>query len=120
FSMRQLRINKKNNQILFSEYFKTGLTASSIFSMVIGAFTWVFHQKFAPEILQNQIESKIQEAKNLNYSTEQIAKVTENAEVIFSPSTVGTTTLFGFMMLGLIYALVTAFLFKKVKLFRAY
>ena len=108
----------QNPQQTFGQLFKVGARASASFALAVAAFTYVFYKFFDPNYFAGQIASRLDEAKSLEYTTEQIERLSGNLEIVFSLSTHLPTTLIGFTLLGISYSLIVALIFKKVPMLK--
>lgn len=108
----------QNPQSTFGQLFKIGARASATFALVVAAFTYVFYKWFDPNYFTGQIATRLDEAKSLGYSAEEIERLTGNLEIVFSLSTHLPTTLIGFTLLGISYSLIVALIFKKVPMLK--
>ncbi|MDC1221259.1 DUF4199 domain-containing protein [Salibacteraceae bacterium] len=96
---------------------KTGMKTTSIFAIIISAFTWVYYKFINPEYFAGKIE-------DVKIAIEQSEKATENAintaEFIFNAFTHSTITLFGMMIIGFFYTLILVLIMRaKPEVFNA-
>lgn len=93
---------------------KEGMRIASVYSIVITLFTYIYYTYIDSGFLQSRLTERILEAQELGYSEEQIEQVRASGEFFFSVSMHTSFTLFGFMIVGLIYSVIWAIIFWKV------
>lgn len=102
----------------FSQLFKVGARVSAVFTLIVSAFSFVFYKFIDTTFFTGQIETRLDEAKSLNYTAEQIEKLTGNLEIVFSVATHLSVTLIGYLLLGISYSLIVALIFRKVPMMK--
>lgn len=90
---------------------KAGMKITSVFALILSAFTWVYYKLINPGYFVSKIERTVDAAASNPEA--KIEKVRETAEFIFNPFIHTTITLFGFMVLGFIYSLVIVLLLRS-------
>jgi hypothetical protein len=98
----------------FGNTFKEGMRISSVYSLVITVFTYIYYKFIDTGFLPGKLRERVIAAKEAGYSEEQIEQIREGGEFIFSLAIHTSFTLFGFMILGLVYSVIWAFLFWKL------
>lgn len=112
----------------FGQDFKTGARTASFFSLLVGLITYVYYTQIDPDFFPIKIAKSVEE-----YSTNMIGLIEERGledakefmknkitalDVIYSPMSQTTYTLFGLVFLGLFHSAVFALLMKKIPGFK--
>lgn len=103
----------------FGNTLKEGMRISSVYSITITIFTWLYYKFVDTDFLPSRLAERVFEAKELGYSEEQIEQVRQTGEFFFSVSIHTSFTLFGFMIVGLVYSIIWAAIFWKMPKARA-
>lgn len=117
FGLKQTYEVEKVTQ--FNMLFKGALRPAAILVVLIALFQVVYFTQINPFYFSESIAVRIEEAKNLNYPEEDIARLKNNLQQIFNPSVIITIQTFGMLFLSMIYGAISVFLFKKFKVFRS-
>jgi hypothetical protein len=122
FSLKEKKKNNKE-QSSFSEDFTYSMQSVGYFVLIISVFTFVYYSFIDVDFMQNKIDERIALATQMTeedlskispLSKEEFLKSEQNiVQTIFSPKIHTTLTLVGFLIIGVIYALVLTILFRK-------
>ena len=120
-----IRSNKLTHEgaTTFGQDFKTGARTASFFAILVGLITYVYYTQIDPNFFAVKIEKSIAEyATNIPQLVEDKGLVDAKQffkdkivalQVIYSPISQTTYTLFGLVFLGLFHAGVFSLLMKK-------
>ena len=88
---------------------KTGMKTTSIFAIIISAFTWIYYKWINPGYFASKIEDvKVAAAQ----SEEATQNAINTAEFIFNAFTHSAITLFGMMVIGFFYTLILVLIMR--------
>ncbi|MDQ3192293.1 MAG: DUF4199 domain-containing protein [Bacteroidota bacterium] len=112
--MRQARNITNNNQSL-GENINVGCKIAAINGLVMGAFIYIYYSfidtGYFTEKIRNTLVLMIQSD---NYTIEQMKEYYINARLLFfAPDKVASFTLFGYLLLGCFYAVISGFVIRK-------
>ena len=105
FGLRSFK--KRATRSDFTHDVKTGMKITSIFSLIISIFTWVYYKWIDPEYFANRISEAMSQAPE-----ESIEAVETNVSFIFNAFTHSTITLFGMMVIGFFYTLIVVLIMR--------
>lgn len=98
--------NKRSD---FAKDVKEGMKVTSVFSIIVSSFTWLYYKWINPAYFENRIA----ELNSIPLMEEKQAENVKNtAEFIFNAFTHSTITLFGLMVLGFVYTLVLVMIMR--------
>lgn len=109
-----------NGEFKFTALFRGGLQTGIITTILISLYTYFHYKSMGAPLLAQRIADRMIQAKEAGLSEEDLIIQQGNAEFIFSASTHATLTLAAFLIVTLLYSLITAFLYQKVNLFSKY
>lgn len=101
----------------FKKLFKAGAQIGSVFTLSVTLFTYLFYRFIDTQFFNYLIQDRLSEAQSNGYSPEEITKLSQNLEFVFSANTQSTATLIGFMVLGFSYAAIVALILSRVPFF---
>ncbi|PCJ86992.1 MAG: hypothetical protein COA57_05290 [Flavobacteriales bacterium] len=128
FSINKARVKLNGMPRSVASYAKEGMKSAAVFALTMALFGYIYYQYIDADYLPNMIEQRIAAAENADFEqlqkdNLQFSKITkeefihaqkEQAQTILSPFSQGTFTLFGYLLIGVVYSLLTAFLMRKV------
>ena len=107
----------------FGQDFKTGARTASFFAILVGLITYVYYSKIDPDFFPIKISKSVNEyatnipglieEKGLDGAKQFFKEKIVALEVIYSPMSQTTYTLFGLVFLGLFHSGIFALLMKK-------
>ena len=109
---------------------KEGAKSAAIFAIIASSYTYIHYQFIDDTFLAQKIEERIRLAKNYDLSEvkdtnplaesmnkeEFIAREKQLSDMLFSPFNTASITLFGFIILGFIYAIGTTLVIRKMQI----
>lgn len=101
----------RHRESSFADDVKTGMKSTSVFALIVSAFTWIYYKLINPGFFAERIERAV--AATQSGDAGQVENVRKTAEFIFNPFTHSTITLFGLMVLGLFYTLILVLIFRS-------
>lgn len=118
FGIYQLR-KQAEEDLTFVMEFKAAMQPVAIYLLLFGAFLFAYYKFINPNFLsdlhaQNILE-RVEEAKQLNYSKEQINTLVERldeAKMIYTPFVWSSITLFITLFIGLFYSLLLTLILR--------
>ena len=105
--LRDFKSNNKRSD--FTKDVKEGMKVTSVFSIVISSFTWLYYKWINPAYFANRIAEL---NSNPLMEEKEAENVKNTAEFIFNAFTHSTITLFGLMVLGFFYTLILVLIMR--------
>lgn len=85
------------------------MKVTSVFALIIAAFTYVYYAFIHPSYFENMRATRIAAAPEA-----QVEAITSNVEFIFSPFIHSTITLMGLMVIGFFYTIILVLILRAV------
>ena len=110
FAVRYFKISNPESNI--KSEIKAGMRATTMFALMISLFVLVYYSYIDTHYFPNMIEERVKLAsENPEIDLEQVRKT---GEMLFSPKTHASITLFGLTVTGGIYTIILVILLRKV------
>ena len=109
FGLRSWKSQRKETK--FTDDVKAGMQITGIYSIIIGAFTYLYYEVINPAYFAGKIQERVDYAA-ANLEADQLEQVRNTAEFVFSSFTHSTITLFGFMVIGFFYVVILVLLMR--------
>jgi len=115
FAVRYHKLNNETSNI--KSEFKAGMRATTLFALFMSIFVLIYFSYIDTHYFSNMIEERVTlaEAEKVNFPEIDIEQVKEFGEILFSPRTHATITLFGLTITGALYSIILAALMRKMK-----
>lgn len=119
FAVRHYKIGNPGSSI--RAQVKYGMKATTFFALLLSMFVLIYYEYIDTHYLDNMIAERVELAKsqletNPDINIDQVRNV---GEMMFSPRTHATITLFGLTFIGALYTLIIAIILKKIPGFRS-
>jgi len=116
FAIRFYKINNPESDI--KSEFKAGMRATTLFALFMGIFVLVYYNYIDTHYFPNMIEQRVAmaEAEKAKYPEINVDQAKQFGEILFSPRTHATITLFGLTIVGALYSIILAFLMRKISI----
>lgn len=98
----------------FRYYAVAGMQVAAIFALLIGVFTYIYYTAIDVDFMANKTASTLQKLEESGATPKNIRQFQKNAETIYNPYLHSTLTLFGFLILGVVYSLVVGGLIRRM------
>lgn len=106
--LRQARHDRP--QSTFGYDVKAGMKVTSVFALILSAFTWLYYKIINPSYFTGRINDAVTAAKDAGQ--DDLESVRNTVEFIFNAFTHSTITLFGMMVIGFFYTLVLVLIMR--------
>jgi len=111
FGLREWKA--QNRQSDFTTDVKTSMKITSVYALILSAFTYAYYKWINPAYFVEKIESRTAAVAETGADPEVIAQQTKLAETFFDAFTHSTITLFGILVIGFFYSIVLVMLFRS-------
>ena len=111
--MRETRF-RSSNSISLKTSINNGVKISAINAVIMSAFIYIYYTWIDPGFFTHKINEALVLMKSNGNTPEEIKEYILTAKIIFSPGKLSSFTLFGYLMLGIIYSAVCGLLLQKI------
>lgn len=97
------------------ENIHTGCKIAALNALIMSVFIYIYYSYIDTEYFPAKIKSTLLLMKENGYTLEQMLEYSMNARLLFfAPDKVATFTLFGYLLLGGFYAVISGFILRKL------
>ncbi|MGD1845628.1 MAG: DUF4199 domain-containing protein [Salibacteraceae bacterium] len=95
-------------------YAVAGMQVAAIYAVLIALFTYTYYAAIDVDFFANKTTENIRLLEESGATPKNIKQFKKNAATIYDPFLHSTITLFGFLMIGVVYSLVIGGLIRKM------
>jgi hypothetical protein len=112
FAIRHYKLSRSGEISSFADDFKAGMRVAALYTLAMTAFVFIYYNYIDPNYFPEKLNTQLQLAEASGLDTRQVE---QTGSVVLTPFFQSTVTLIGFMIMGMIYSALIAFLVRKVK-----